>query len=284
VARRRSVPAGAPRNLAAALAALTVIATAAPVAAAPKSMRAKVAFERGVKAYKAGDYASAAAAFDESLDAESDTETMFALAQAERQLGKCETAIGLYDKLLGGTLPAANRTAVEKAKSECAEILANERRAAGANGSGSGGGSGAGSDDSGGSGDADTGSDDRAVVVAPAPGDHVWWQEPVGDVLTGFGLAGLGVSAGFLLEAQNAADARDTATSDIEYRREQQREENDHDAAVIAGVAGGVLFVAGVSWYLTHRGDDAPRHRRHRQVSGWLDGGGGGGFAVVGVF
>ena len=262
-----------------AAAAAAVVLGALPASAAPKTAAARAGFERGVRAYKAGDYLTAANAFNESLTVEEDIETMFALAQSYRQLGKCETALEFYNRLLAHpNLPSANRVAVTKAKAECNEIIENARRAT----AGSDAGGDAGSD----TGDVDTGSDTAeppAVQLTPE-GTHVWWKEPIGDALTGVGLTGLAIGAGYYLESQNAYDAISQSTSDTEYHRELVRAQNDHDNAVVAAIGGGAFFIAGFAWYATHRQDDAPRRRHHhRAVTGWLDGRGGG-LTVLGSF
>ena len=61
----------------------------------------------------------------------SDVETLFAWAQAERQLGNCQKASELYDKLLEMDMPAENKQAVRDKLEECkAQLAAAEAQAA----------------------------------------------------------------------------------------------------------------------------------------------------------
>jgi tetratricopeptide (TPR) repeat protein len=246
--------------------------------AAPKTSRARAEFDRGVKAYQHEDYATAALAFSASYDAEADTETLFAWAQAERHRGRCDTAIELYDRLLGGALPAANRAAIQKAKSECQAIVTSghtaEPHSSGSDtpvvveeGSGD---EGSGSDE---------GSDVAPVVVRhPRYVQRAWWQDPIGDIVTGAGVVGLFIGAVNYLEYRDKASALDgpqtPSETDAEVEQEVNRANNDRGLAIGGTVVGGVLVVGGVVWYVTHRREETQRPRH--VVTGWLAPRGGG--------
>jgi tetratricopeptide (TPR) repeat protein len=286
---RLGVPAAAPRQLIAVVAAALAIGAFAQTAAvaAPKTGHARADFERGVKAYQKQDYKTAAEAFSASYDAEADTETMFAWAQTERQLGRCDTAIDLYNRLLAGSLQAANREAIEKAKTECRELLAAMV--------GKPGGkpehvpTGSDERDSGDTTDAGTGSagDDTVTVEQPvtvtrrAHVDHQWWQDPVGDTLTGFGVAGLVLAATFDIESQSRYAAASNVSTEKEYDSELARANTDRSIAIATGVGGGLALGIGISWYVLHHGDEEPK--RHHALSGWI-GNGGVGMVVGGAW
>jgi tetratricopeptide (TPR) repeat protein len=224
--------------------------------AAPKSARALADFARGVAAYKAEDYEAAAAAFGASYDTEPDTETLFAWAQAERQLGRCNKAMELYDRLLARTMSSANRDAIEKARAECRDILANNQ------------------DGSGDDGSDDTGPDGGRVTARPSASPHLWYQDPIGDVITGAGVIGLAIGGGFYIASQSAYAAARTPPNEMAFNQDRQAGSADFDHSVQSFIVGGVLVAAGVTWYLLHRGEAPPA--KHRTVSGWLDRGGGG--------
>jgi len=108
VERRLTVHAGAHRQ--ALIAVLALVCS--PAAAAPKSMKARVLFDKGVKLYTKGDYQAAADMLGKSAAIESDPETLFALAQTQRKLDHCDLAIPIYDRLLAMQLPAENKDTI----------------------------------------------------------------------------------------------------------------------------------------------------------------------------
>jgi hypothetical protein len=259
VGHRRPVHAPTHRQLSAVVASALVLTVppSLPVGAAPKSSQARVDFDRGVKAYKAADYRAAAQAFKESYGVEPDAETLFAWAQADRQLGRCAEAINHYDQLLARSLPDANRSAVEQARAECADILSKQQ----------------GSDVT--DDDPDDGSDRPSVITSHTPPEHhVWYQDPIGDVIAGLGLVGLVVGAGFAVASNSAYSSAFHAPTEMDFYNDIAAGSDDHTHAVQFAIAGSVLVAAGAGWYLLHRSADPPR-KRH-VVTGWLDRSGGG--------
>jgi hypothetical protein len=123
VERRLAVHARTHRQ---ALIAALVLASA-PAVAAPKGAAAKKQFDRGVKAYTAGDFTAAADAMSTSYELEKDPETLFAWAQAERKLEDCAKAVDLYNELLVYDLPAENRK-LSRATSPSARRSSRRRR------------------------------------------------------------------------------------------------------------------------------------------------------------
>lgn len=251
--RRLAVHARAHRQ---ALIAALVLA-GGPALAAPKGAAAKKQFDRGVKAYTAGDFAAAADAMGTSYGLEKDPETLFAWAQAERKLEHCDKAVELYNELLVYDLPAENRTVIESNVAECKDILAAKMPKIE---------------------DAPAPMPEPAAAAPPPPHEagRAWWKDPVGDGLVIVGVGGL-VFGGIKLASAAGADSDKTnATTYADFKRFSDQASSDGKVGVIAAGAGGALVVLGVIWYATHR------EHEHR-VTGWL-GPTGGGLALTGAF
>lgn len=229
--------------------------------AAPKGAAAKKAFDKGVKAYTAGDYPTAAEAMKKSYELETDPETLFAWAQSERKQEHCEKAIELYNELLVYELPAENKQVIETQVGECKQILAAKQPAkeepppkepeppppA---------------------------KEDKAEAPPPeqpsTPEGRPWWKDPVGDGLVVVGVAGL-VVGGLKLSSAASADSNKTnATSYADFKKFSDQATSDGKTGVIAAGAGAALVAVGVIWYATHRD-----HHEHT-VTGWLSPTGGG--------
>jgi hypothetical protein len=266
VERRFAVHAGAHRQ-----ALIVVLALASSSAlAAPKGGAAKKAFDKGVKAYTAGDYPAAAAAMEKSYKLEKDPESLFAWAQAERKQEHCDKAIELYNELLVYDLPAENKQVIETQVGECKQILAAQQPPPK---------------------ESTTPSlepqspeqvpeqEDTAdrQPAPPPPEGRPWWKDPVGDGLVVAGVAGLVVGGIELSAAAGADSSKTNATSYAEFKKFSDQATSDGKVGVIAASAGGALVALGVIWYVTHAD-----HHEH-VVTGWLAPTGGG-LAVTGGF
>ncbi|HSK01078.1 MAG TPA: hypothetical protein VK932_07545 [Kofleriaceae bacterium] len=251
------------------LAALAVLALAAPAVAAPKAGPAKVAFDRGVAAYQKGDFAAASEALATSFKLEPDAETLFAWAQAERQLDHCDKAIELFEKLLTFDLPAENKKVIVGKIEECRALLPPETQpetqparqpeaqpepepAGGAV---------------------------SAPVDRPPPGPEgsAWWKDPIGGGLVVGGAVGLGVGSYFLVSARNAE--RDA--TDSNFKEQDDLAQRNSKIGVVSLVVGGALVAGGVVRYVTRRGGGSGKERT--AVTGWLAPGGGG-ITAIGRF
>jgi len=253
-----------------------IAAAAGPAAARPKRRDARVQFDRGVAAYQKGNFEAAAEALGRSFELERDVETLFAWAQAERKLERCDKAIELYEKALTFNLAAANKAAVEQKLAECQAVIA-----------------------------AQTPRPEPApapeppipppdpadtAVPPPAPAPppmtserpapreapveptrRAWYTDPVALGLLGGGVIAGGVGAGFLVSAQSASNASKNATSYQDAGRLKHTAEQRGLIGGISAGAGGALIGAGVVWIVLHR--DAGEQRT---VTGWLVPGGGG--------
>jgi hypothetical protein len=248
-----------------ALSVAMIVGAATPAVASPKKHAAKVQFQKGVAAYQKGDYDAASAAFGRSFKLEVDSETLFAWAQSERKLERCDHASELYAKLLVMKLPAENRSVVKTQIAECKDILAAQA---------------------------------KPVEPAPAPAPvpepapvpiepaptpppvaplpqvrddsplaepsptasprddgerpqaRSWYRNPVGDTLLVVGLGGLGVGTGLLLSARSAHDREDMAPT---YDAAESLDHTAHtrgEDGVIASAAGIAFVAAAIVWYV----------------------------------
>jgi len=269
--------------------ALAVLLVAGAADAKPRRRDAKLQFDRGVTAYQKGNFEAAAEALARSFTLERDADTLFAWAQSERKLDRCDKAIELYEKLLTYNLPAANKSAVELNLDECrtlvaqqkvrveppppeprpAEPIASEPRP-----------------------QSSTEPPPRVAQTTPAPGGpqppplrdtstapRPWYKDPIALGLGGGGVVLLGVGTGLLISAKSL-DSDSKAERDDYHRaldlRDQARSRGNIGGAT-AAVGALALIGAGV-WVATHR-----KSAESSTVTGWLVPGSGG-LAVAGAF
>ncbi|TMQ19739.1 MAG: tetratricopeptide repeat protein [Deltaproteobacteria bacterium] len=255
--------------------AVAMIAAAAGSAdARPKRRDARTQFDRGVAAYQKGNFEQAAELLGRSFELERDVDTLFAWAQAERKLDRCDKALDLYQKLLTFTLPPANRTAVEQKLAECEAVIAaqtpkpeptpeppipppapTEPVAPPAT------------------------PPPPVVNQRPAPpevpvetGRRAWYRDPIALGLLGGGLVAGGVGAGFLVSARSAG--KDSINAKGSYPDTARFRHTAEQRGLIGGISAGAgvaLVGAGVVWIVLHR-DSGER----RTITGWLAPGGGG--------
>lgn len=269
--------------------ALAVVSLASAAEAKPKRRDAKVAFDRGVAAYKKNNFEAASAALGKSFDLERDVDTLFAWAQSERKLEHCEKAIELYEKLLTFDLPAANKEAVETKLTECrTQLLMNDHKT-------------------------------EPPPVTPAPGapppttppvapkveptpesppaaDHAviapattpmtdtqsggraWYKDPIALGLVGTGTVATGVGIGFWLSGKSAHGQIDGASDYGKAQQLDDQAQSRRKIGLITTGVGGALVIGGVVWIVTHR-----HATEQHAITGWLAPGSGG-LAVTGAF
>jgi hypothetical protein len=290
VERRFAVHAGSYRKKALIVVAIMFAATSA--LAAPKRAAAKREFNKGVAAYKKNAYAAASIAFGKSFTLESDAETLFAWAQAERKLNHCDKATELYARLLQMDLPTENKTVIKGQIAECQAIL-----------------------------DAqkpkpeppppppepkpepkpestlkldpnpyvDAKPADPAVVpvarpvVVDHPATHVaehrpWYRDPVGDTFLVVGLAGLGFGGAMLVTAHSASQDISTATTYTDAKADRDKAESRGKLGSISTIAGGAFVLTSIVVYAMRSSKPSSP-----TLSGWLAPTSGG-FAVTGGF
>jgi hypothetical protein len=246
--------------------ALVVIALLAGTAsAAPKSAKARKAFDRGVAAYQKGDYAGASEAFSSSNALEVDAETLFAWAQSERKLDHCDKAVDLYMRLLAMDLPAENKQAINVQIQECHDLLAAQPPAEPVK--------------------TESPSESQPIEppvdkphdAAPAPEGHAWWKDPVGGALVGAGAVGIGLGIVFLVQGHTADQDKLHAVTYPDFQALDDRAKSRGTIGITSLVVGAALAGGGVYWYATHeRSND-------KTLTGWLDNHGGG-LALGGAF
>ena len=241
-----------------------LLASTSIASAAPKGKAAKAAFDRGVTAYQANDFAGASQALGESYKLEADIETLFAWAQAERQQNNCDNAIDLYNKLLATDMPAENKQVVQAKLDECKAIVAAK------------------------TGVLDTPLEPPPPPEVTPPPEQVdkptspshgtpWWKDPIGDVLTGAGIVSLGVGAYFLVSARSAEQR--SLENYTNFEDEQAKAASRGKIGVITTIAGGALLVGGIVRYVTRS-----KGTERTQVTGWVTPDGRGGLAAFGRF
>jgi tetratricopeptide (TPR) repeat protein len=271
---------------------LAIIGAALSVAsvadAKPKRRDSKASFDKGVAAYKKHNFAAASDALSRSFQLERDPDTLFAWAQAQRQLSNFNKAAELYDMLLSFNLPAKNRAAVEQQLAECLEAVAAQQPRVPQQPK------------------VVALPDDpiEPTVVTPAPpppepsvqapapapvpvpvvvlpSARPWYKDPVAIGLLGGGLVVTAAGGGVLLSAWSLDRDSKAAFATNQYDHAQDladtAKSRDRIGVVTMGV-GGVLVVGGAVWIATHRGGG-----QERVVTGWLAPGGGG-LAVAGAF
>jgi hypothetical protein len=233
--------------------AAAVLATSAIASASPKTPKAKSAFSAGVKAYQAHNYALASKYLEKSFAFERDVETLFAWAQAERQLEHCDKASELYVKILTFEMPPANKQAVQAKLQECKETLVTTKP-----------------------------EPEPVVGIEPKPEPapveprpppepthepRARWKDPIGLSLVGLGVIGTAIGTGYLV-AGSSANSQSTTfekTSRGDYLHYQDLAKTDGERGVIALAVGGGLLVAGIIRFATHHASSD-----ESQVSAWI--------------
>jgi tetratricopeptide (TPR) repeat protein len=267
--------------------AIALVCVAGEAAAKPKRRDAKAAFDRGLAAYKKGSFQAASEALGKSYDLERDVDTLFAWAQSERKLDRCDKALDLYEKLLEFDLPPANRDAVELKRTECRTVIAQPKaapppvepkvepppvepkvapppvepnpeppRVA----------------------DQPASTPGPSPVSDPQPSRRAWYKDPIALGLVGTGSIATGVGVGLLVSAKSLdSSIKDAPTYAEAQQRAGDAKSRGNLGLLTAGV-GGALVISGVVWIVTHRGAT-----EQHALTGWLAPGGGG-LAVAGAF
>jgi tetratricopeptide (TPR) repeat protein len=249
--------------------AAALIFAAGTADAKPKRRDALTSYERGVAAYKKGNYDAAVQALGKSFSIERDVDTLFAWAQAERKLDHCEKAIELLNQLLSYDLPAANREVVETRLTECrAEIAQRTPPSPPLEPA-----------------PAATPPPAPAPVVetpppAPPPSGPAsagWYRDPLALGLVGGGVLAAGVGTALLLSARALDDDSYNAPNIEESRSLKDKAHARGNLGLITAGAGGALIVGGIARILFHDTGEKPA------VTGWVKAGGAG-LAITGAF
>lgn len=265
-------------------AAIAVLALAGVAEAKPRRRDARAAYDRGVTAYEKGNYIAAAESLGKSFELERDVDTLFAWAQSERQLERCDKAIELYERLLTFKLPPANKSAVAIKLDECRVILAQQRPA----------------EPPAIAAEPPRPAETPPVPIAPAPtpspvaaaplatppalppeqpsSSSAWYKDPIALGLLGTGVAATGVGAALLLSARSLDRDADEADDYPQAVSLSDKAKSRGTVGMITAGAGGALIVGGIVWIVTHRNTT-----ERSTITGWVAPTGGG-LAVTGGF
>jgi len=259
-----------------ALALAAIVASTGTADARPKRRDAKAAFDRGLAAYQKGNYVAAATALSQSFELERDADTLFAWAQSERKLERCDKALELYETVLRFELPPKNREAVERSIADCRALVAAQQPAEPAP-------------------VAPPAPVEPAPVapvsaVSPSPANAVppplprpppqaWYRDPLALALLGTGVVATGIGTGLLVYAHSLdEDSRNATTIDDARRFGDQARSRGNIGLVTLG-AGGALVIAGVVRIVLHH-----RATERAELTAWSGPQGSRGLAITGAF
>jgi tetratricopeptide (TPR) repeat protein len=228
--------------------------TAAQPADSPDAGEGASSLDRGLRYYDTQQYEEAAEAFRQAYMADPKPEILYALAQAYRMSGKCERAREAYQSFLR-TNPDARKAEAARVNMDRCEPKPPPQPPVTA---------------------------PAPVAAAPAPtpkpqpverdatGSSPWYTDPIGDVLTVGGLAGLTLAGVFHVIENGHESQMESAVTYGDYESSHSDANRARKITVVSGTAGGVLLVAGVVRYLTRSSDASS------EVSASIDSHGGG--------
>jgi tetratricopeptide (TPR) repeat protein len=213
---------------------------------APRDIASRVDthLERGIEFFAEKQYELAIVEFRAGYALDPRAEFLFALAQAERLSGDCPTAVIYYKRFLE-TDPDPNQA-------EAARV--NTRRCERALESGPGGRPEASTDRALDQAEAAGAVEPPPVAVEPArPAEGIpgWYRDPLGGVLLGGSVVGLGLGAVFLVAKASAETAAASAPSYDLHVREMDRARRNRTLAVVGFAAGAALGVVAGYRYLS---------------------------------
>lgn len=233
-----------------ALFALTLALAPEPLLRDPQ---ARAAFDAAQEAFEAKDYAEASKQLERAYMLEPELDLLYPWAQAERNLGRCESAIDLYQKFIDGGPNQRMIDAANQNIARCEESLAAEGTAEPVP-------------------EPAPQTDDEPPPprVDPARDEEPAAAKPVGRDVAGGVLVGLGgaaiITGAVLLgiagkQAKATADANDNST----YLDMRDHAKTLNGAGIGVLVTGGVLVVAGAVRY----GVLARRRKGGEVAMGW---------------
>jgi tetratricopeptide (TPR) repeat protein len=202
---------------------------------------AKAKLQEAQAAFKAEDFAAAAAAVEAAYIIEPNPILLYPWAQAERSQGNCTAAVELYRRFLDSNPPEAAAAPARENMQRCQEQLEAEAAAR-----------------------AEDEADDDAVIedddeaeptpapVTPTddrPKAKAWYADPVGGVLVGVGVAGVGVGGALMGMGASAAGKADDEDSHAAYLDARDRATGLRNGGAIALSIGGALLVGGIVRY-----------------------------------
>jgi tetratricopeptide (TPR) repeat protein len=202
---------------------------------------AQAKFKEAQAAFKAEDFAAAAAAVEAAYMIEPQPMLLYPWAQAERSQGNCAAAVELYQRFLDSNPPEAAATPARENMQRCQEQLAAEAP--------------------------EEPEEDvveevieeeepepepvpTPVTKDTSPKHKPWYADPVGGVLVGVGVVGVGVGAGLMGAGASAAGKADDEDAHSGYLDARDRATGLRNGGAIALSIGGALLVSGVVRYV----------------------------------
>lgn len=218
-----------------------VVALVAP-AKALTNPEAKAKLQEAQAAFKAEDFAAAAAAVEAAYIIEPNPILLYPWAQAERSRGNCAAAVELYQRFLDSGPSEDAATPARENMQRCQEQLDAEAEAE----------------------PVEDEPVDEVIEDEPepeakpepatpkddAPKAKAWYADPVGGVLVGVGVAGVGVGAGLLGVASSRAKKVADEEQHTDYLDARDRATGLRNGGAIALSVGGALVLAGVVRYV----------------------------------
>lgn len=273
---------GATVLLAAVAALATVQVGEAPALADPAAQapalhgKASADFDRGLAAYRRGNYRAAARAFAAGYAIQPHPDFLFPWAQALRLAGDCAAAVPLYRKVLATVATPRDRRSVQRLIDEChtdtdestpppsehapepepAPTTATEPTPA----------------------PPPPESASTPAPIAPAPGAHAaigissraprrpWYGDGWSATLTAAGTVAVGVGAGFLIAGKVAADGAAAADTLGTFAADSHNATIRYRVGAVALGVGGALVAAGVVHYVL-TGSPGPKDEERPSVS-----------------
>ncbi|MBT8493926.1 MAG: hypothetical protein KJO07_12810 [Deltaproteobacteria bacterium] len=222
----------------------------------PEDPRAKAALKRAMRLFEERDLDDAVAELEAGYAIEPKPIFMFSLATVERYRDNCERAITLYRCYLASNPPKTAKaidglkecgTAYnEPAEGECDGVLKtvattapppdqNQRDPGSASNQNT----------------SNTTNTGRPGGPPPEGEPRSWYQDPLGDILFGVGLASVATGASFFYLGNKAAKDANEANSLDRYRELDDRASSRRLVGWIATGAGGALMIGGIVRWLT---------------------------------
>lgn len=201
---------------------------------------AQAKFRDAQEAFKAEDYDAAAAAVEAAYLIEPQPMLLYPWAQAERSRGNCAAAVELYQRFLDSDPPEAAATPARENMDRCQEQL-----------------------------DAEAPEEpvedivDEVIEEEPEPETKpkpvlqddppkakAWYKDPLGGVLSGLGVAGVGAGVGLMAVGSSKAGKAVDQDMHSGYLDERDSATKLRNGGAIALSIGGALLVGGIVRYV----------------------------------
>ncbi len=204
---------------------------------------AQAKFQEAQEAFQAEDFVAAAKAVEAAYLIEPEPLLLYPWAQAERSQGNCKVAIELYQRFIDSN--AATEEMIQNAlenQTRCQEQIDAEEEEEIVE---------------------EIIDDDPEEVIEeeeelPPPSKEIddepkakaWYKDPVGGVLAGLGVVGVGVGAGLLGSGSSTAGQVSDEDMHTDYLAQRDRATGLRNGGAVAMSLGGALLVGGVVRYL----------------------------------